>query len=100
MIKNIFNQGSVEWCKEDWFCTFARSRNSTSARISLTGDQSKDEYNLLVKNASIIDETKYQCQVTATEKWPAIKSDWAFVQVLGTQFILICIFYNFLKFSS
>lgn len=44
---------------------------------------SKGEHHLLIKNVSIVDNTKYQCQVTATDTEPAIKTEFAFVSVLG-----------------
>lgn len=37
---------------------------------------------MVIKNASLIDDTKYQCQVLATDKEPGIKSDWAYLTVL------------------
>lgn len=36
----------------------------------------------MIKNASLLDDTKFQCQVLATEKESGIKSDWAYLTVL------------------
>lgn len=54
----------------------------------LLGDETKGEHHLLIKNVSIYDNTQYQCQVTANQNEKAIKSDWAFLTVLGTQTLL------------
>ena len=76
-------KGEVTWCKDDSFCTFGRKRNFTDERISLMGDATKGDHNLLIKSVTLVDDTKYQCQVTASESDPAIKSDWAFLTVLS-----------------
>lgn len=75
-------KGSVVWCKDDSFCTFGRQRNFTDSRFELSGEESKGEHHLRIKNVSLIDDTKYQCQVTASESESAIKSDWAYLSVL------------------
>lgn len=100
-IKN--QKGEVVWCKDDSFCTFGRKRNFTDSRLTIAGDESKGlkrfkkclkfkfknfifkigEHHLLIKNSSLVDDTKYQCQVTATDTEPAIKSDFAYLTVLG-----------------
>ncbi len=80
-IKN--QRGEITWCKDDSFCTFGRRKNFTDQRLTLTGDSSKGEHHLLIKNSSILDDTKYQCQVTASENEQAIKSEWAYLTVLG-----------------
>lgn len=43
----------------------------------------KGENHLLIRNASIVDNTKFQCQVTATDSEPAIKTDFAFITVFS-----------------
>ena len=43
----------------------------------------KGEHHFLIKNVSIHDDTKYQCQVSLTETFSGAKSDYAFLTVLS-----------------
>ena len=54
----------------------------------------KGEHFLSIGNASIIDDTKYQCQVTAFDKEPSLKSDWAFLTVLSKNIVLILLHFS------
>ncbi|CAF0721133.1 unnamed protein product [Brachionus calyciflorus] len=78
-VKN--QKGDVIWCKED-FCAFSRKRNITDPRVSFAGNETLGENHLVIKNISISDDTRYQCQVLATEKDPSIKSEWSYLTVL------------------
>jgi hypothetical protein len=80
-IKN--QKGDITWCRDDSFCTFGRKRNFTDSRLSLMGNEANGEHHLVIANATINDNTQYQCQVTATDYVEAIKSEWAFLTVVG-----------------
>lgn len=74
IVQNL--EGEVTWCK-DSFCTFGnRKRNQSDSigRYSIVGNETKGEFNLHIKNLTINDDGLYQCQVTASEKTPALKS--------------------------
>jgi hypothetical protein len=47
--------------------------------------ESLGEHNFHIKNVSLDDNTKYQCQLTASDNEKAAKSEWAFLTVLGIQ---------------
>jgi membrane carboxypeptidase/penicillin-binding protein PbpC len=74
IVQNL--EGEVTWCK-DSFCTFGnRKRNQTenTSRYAIIGNETKGEFNLHIRNLTINDNASYQCQVTASEKSPALKS--------------------------
>jgi hypothetical protein len=75
-------QGDVTWCKSS-FCTFGRRRNISDPRMSIVGDEKKGEHNLLIKDVDLHDNTRYQCQVTATDISSHIQSNWAWLTVLS-----------------
>ncbi|RNA25670.1 nephrin-like isoform X2 [Brachionus plicatilis] len=79
-VKN--QKGEVFWCRDESFCVYTRKRNMTDPRLSFGGNETLGENHLVIKNASLSDDTKYQCQVLATDKEPSIKSDWAYLTVL------------------
>ena len=82
--------GDIIWCK-DGFCAFTRKRNFTDSRFSFIGDETKGEHHLNIRNVSINDNANYQCQVTANRNQKAIKSNLAFLTVLGNHMIKSCI---------
>ena len=51
-------------------------------RYQMVGEEGK-EWNLLIVNASVDDDAKYQCQVGATERSEPIRSRYALVRVMS-----------------
>lgn len=80
-VKN--QKGEIVWCRDESFCTFSRKRNFTDARMSFAGVEANGEHHLVIASANITDNTQYQCQVTASDYVEAIKSEWAFLTVVG-----------------
>ena len=51
-------------------------------RYQMVGEEGK-EWNLLIVNATVEDDAKYQCQVGATERSEPIRSRYALVRVMS-----------------
>jgi len=73
--------GVLQWTKDDFGLGTFRNL-SEYTRYQMVGQEGK-EWNLLIVNATVDDDAKYQCQVGATETSKPIRSRYALVRVMS-----------------